>query len=119
MRMPDTGHDIADRPLMRKYKELLAHFITHRKKAIIISGAMIDFDTDCKKDSIGNYSKVEAKILHEEELSYLIRIWPLLAPRTQYILRAKYILEKSSAEIAHELKIKPDSVRKAQEIWQS
>ena len=41
MRMPDTGHDIADRPLMRKYKELLAHFITHRKKAIIISGAMI------------------------------------------------------------------------------
>lgn len=41
MHMPDTGHDIADRPLMRKYKELLAHFITHRKKAIIISGAMI------------------------------------------------------------------------------
>lgn len=41
MRMPDTGHDIADRPLMRKYKALLAHFITHRKKAIIISGAMI------------------------------------------------------------------------------
>lgn len=41
MRMPDTGHDIADRPLMRKYKKLLAHFITHRKKAIIISGAMI------------------------------------------------------------------------------
>lgn len=41
MRMPNTGHDIADRPLMRKYKELLAHFITHRKKAIIISGAMI------------------------------------------------------------------------------
>lgn len=41
MRMPDTGHDIADRPLMRKYKELLAHFITHRKKAIIISGVMI------------------------------------------------------------------------------
>ena len=41
MRMPDTGHDIADRPLMRKYKGLLAHFITHRKKAIIISGAMI------------------------------------------------------------------------------
>lgn len=41
MRVPDTGHDIADRPLMRKYKALLAHFITHRKKAIIISGAMI------------------------------------------------------------------------------
>lgn len=41
MRMPDTGHDIADRPLMRKYKDLLAHFITRRKKAVIISGAMI------------------------------------------------------------------------------
>lgn len=44
---------------------------------------------------------------------YLIRIWPLLTPRNQYILRAKYILEKSSAEIAHELGIKSDSVRMA------
>lgn len=74
----------------------------------------IDFiDTDYFGDSIDDSSKVEAKILREEELSYLIRIWPLLAPRNQYILRAKYILEKSATEIAHELRIKPDSVRMA------
>lgn len=41
MRTPDTGHDIADRPIMRKYKSLLSHFITHRKKAVVISGIMI------------------------------------------------------------------------------
>lgn len=41
LRTPDTGHDIADRPMMRKYKALLEHFITHRKKAVLISGGMI------------------------------------------------------------------------------
>ena len=41
LRTPDTGHDIADRPVMRKYKALLEHFITHRKKAVLISGGMI------------------------------------------------------------------------------
>lgn len=70
-------------------------------------------DTDFNTYSTDNISKIEARILHEEELSYLIRIWPLLAPRNQYILRAKYILEKSSSEIARELRIKPESVRMA------
>ena len=74
----------------------------------------IDYiDTDHIGDSTDIFSKVESRILHEETLSYLIRIWPLLTPRNQYILRAKYILEKSSAEIAHELGIKSDSVRMA------
>lgn len=41
LRTPDVGGDIADRPLMRKYKALLEHFITHRKKAVVISGMMI------------------------------------------------------------------------------
>lgn len=41
MRTPDTGHDIADRPLMRKYKQLLGYFITHRKRAVLISCGMI------------------------------------------------------------------------------
>lgn len=78
------------------------------------SHSTIDYiDTDCVEDSIDIFSKVEAKLLHEEELSYLIRIWPLLTPRSQYILRAKYILEKSAIEIAHELRIKPESVRMA------
>ena len=41
MRTPDTGHDIADRPLMRKYKQLLGYFIHHRKTAVLISCGMI------------------------------------------------------------------------------
>lgn len=41
MRVPDAGHDIADRPIMRKYKALLSYFTTHRKRAMVISGAMI------------------------------------------------------------------------------
>ncbi len=40
-KIPDVGHDIADRPMMRKYKQLLAHFITHRKRAVFISFGMI------------------------------------------------------------------------------
>lgn len=41
MKTPDTGHDIADRPLMRKYKQLLDYFITHRKRAVLVSCGMI------------------------------------------------------------------------------
>lgn len=41
MKTPDTGHDIADRPLMRKYKQLLGYFITHRKRAVLVSFGMI------------------------------------------------------------------------------
>lgn len=74
----------------------------------------IDFtDTNYNDCSLDDFSIIESRLLHEEELSYLIRIWPLLTPRNQFILRAKYILEKSSSEIAHELRIKPESVRMA------
>ena len=41
MKTPDTGHDIADRPLMRKYKQLLEYFTTHRKRAVLVSLGMI------------------------------------------------------------------------------
>ena len=57
--------------------------------------------------------KVEARLIRDEELSYLSRIWPSLDQRSQYLLRAKYILEKSTSEIAADLDIKPDSVRMA------
>ena len=41
MKIPDSGHDIADRPLMRKYKHMLKYFITCRKNAVLISVGMI------------------------------------------------------------------------------
>lgn len=41
LKTPDTGHDIADRPLMRGYKQLLAYFITHRKRTVLLSFGMI------------------------------------------------------------------------------
>ncbi len=40
-RLINKGGDIADRPLMRKYKSLLNLFITHRKIGVISSIAMI------------------------------------------------------------------------------
>ena len=43
MRTPDTGHDIADRPLMRKYKQLLGYFITHRRAVLIPCGMIAVF----------------------------------------------------------------------------
>lgn len=39
--LADPGHILPDKPLMRRYKSLLEHFITHRRTAVLISGAMI------------------------------------------------------------------------------
>lgn len=46
-------------------------------------------------------------------LSQLSVIWDKLDYRHQYILEARYILEKSLEEIAEDLEIKPESVRMA------
>lgn len=39
--LADPGHILPDKPLMRRYKSLLQYFITHRRVAVLISGAMI------------------------------------------------------------------------------
>lgn len=60
-----------------------------------------------------NLSNLDIHLIRNEEYSCLIRIWPLLNRRSQYILRAKYILEESTTEIAKDLHIQPESVRMA------
>ena len=40
-------------------------------------------------------------------------VWDKLDPRSQYVLEARYILDKTDDEIADFLGIKPDSVRMA------
>ena len=48
-----------------------------------------------------------------EDLLALVRAWPGLDDRTQYLLTAKYILKKGGKEIAEDLRMPPDNVRMA------
>lgn len=55
----------------------------------------------------------EVKIVFEEDLRQLSRIWGKLDERSKYLLEGRYILGKTSAEMAEDLGIKPDSIRMA------
>ncbi len=55
----------------------------------------------------------EERVMAQEDLLALIRAWPGLDDKTQYLLIAKYILKKSGKEIAEDLKMSPDNVRMA------
>ena len=57
--------------------------------------------------------RIEDYLIQNEMLSQLSVIWDKLDYRHQYILEARYILEKSLEEIAEDLEIKPESVRMA------
>ena len=55
----------------------------------------------------------EEEILYREDLSSLSRAWRTLDEKTQYLLIARYILNKSGREIAEDLQMPPDNVRMA------
>lgn len=55
----------------------------------------------------------EESVITQEAMSSLARVWNSLDERTQYLLSAKYILNKSGREIADDLKMSPDNVRMA------
>lgn len=55
----------------------------------------------------------EEQIIRQEDLYRLARVWVDLDEKTQYLLSAKYILKKSSKEIASDLNMPPDNVRMA------
>lgn len=55
----------------------------------------------------------EEQIIAREDLYCLARVWVDLDEKTQYLLSAKYILKKSSKEIASDLNMPPDNVRMA------
>lgn len=50
---------------------------------------------------------------NDEDVKALHRAWKRLDPRSQYLLEARYILNKSFEEIADDINIQPDSVRAA------
>lgn len=56
---------------------------------------------------------IEAYLIKEDCFKRLTEIWFKLDARSQYLLEARYILDKSTKEIGEELHIKPDSVRMA------
>jgi RNA polymerase sigma-70 factor (ECF subfamily) len=56
---------------------------------------------------------VEEKLIADFDKDALLHIWQKLDPRDEYLLRAKYILEKKDREIAEDIGIKPESVRMA------
>ena len=67
----------------------------------------------CCPDDDGHSRYVEASLIRQEDVEALAKVWPKLDPKIRYILEEKYVLDKSSAEIAQDLGIKPDSVRMA------
>ena len=56
---------------------------------------------------------VDDKLIADFGRDTLLQIWPKLYPRAEYLLRAKYILEKKDVEIAADLGIRDESVRMA------
>lgn len=56
---------------------------------------------------------LEMRFVKEAEIEALMKIWPDLDKRSQYVLQARYILELSYEEMAREMGIKPASVRMA------
>ena len=55
----------------------------------------------------------EGELIRKEDLYRLADVWNTLDKKTQYLLRARYILNKSGKEIAADLKMSPDNVRMA------
>lgn len=59
------------------------------------------------------FAPIEEQILHTDSLARLARVWDKLDERSRYLLEARYILEKTDADIAADLGIQPKSVRMA------
>lgn len=66
-----------------------------------------DFDFENMEADVN----IENQVLHSEKLQSLLKIWPELSETDRYILRAKYILDESDAEIATKLGVAVNSVR--------
>lgn len=54
---------------------------------------------------------IEYRLISNENLATLSRVWPKLDARNRWILESRYIQGKPPDEIARELGIKPDSLR--------
>ena len=54
---------------------------------------------------------MESRLIHEEDLRRIAGIWDKLDERSRFVLEARYILEKTDAEIGKSLGLTPGSVR--------
>ena len=52
-------------------------------------------------------------LLKSEEINSFAKVWDELDDKTKFLLSSRYILEKSYAEIASDLNVKPESARMA------
>ena len=71
-----------------------------------------DFDFDLSPIA-DNQNSLEDDIITRENLFCLDQVWSSLDSKTQYLLSAKYLLNKSGKEIADDLGMSADNVRMA------
>ena len=64
-------------------------------------------------DCIDSNSNPEFYLSKKDEYKLLIEVWDKLDNRSKYLLRGKYILNKSYDDLGKDLQIKPESVRMA------
>lgn len=64
-------------------------------------------------DSAKDGKRIEEQLIRQADVDALSRIWPKLDDRCRFVLEWRYFLDRSPAEIARELNIKPESVRMA------
>lgn len=67
-----------------------------------------DWDSE---DTEHDRQAIEYRLISNENLSALSRVWPKLDARNRWILESRYIQDKPPDEIARELGIKPESLR--------
>lgn len=72
----------------------------------------LDFDFE-QEVIVDNYDSLEDDIIKRENLFCLDQVWNSLDSKTQYLLSAKYLLNKSGKEIANDLGMSSDNVRMA------
>lgn len=72
----------------------------------------LDFDFE-QEVIVDNYDSLEDDTIKRENLFCLDQVWNSLDSKTQYLLSAKYLLNKSGKEIANDLGMSSDNVRMA------
>lgn len=73
----------------------------------------IDFDDCIEYISDDDQQAMDFKLICDEEMELLSKVWSMLDAKTRYLLEARYILDLKSSQIAAELQIQPKSVRMA------
>ena len=63
------------------------------------------------EDTEHDRQAIEYRLISNENLVALSRVWPKLDARNRWILESHYIQEKPPDEMARELGIKPESLR--------